>query len=113
MIKVLLCDDDESNRLTTSALLEDEGFEVELASSFAEGRAKLSEPNAAYGLLIFDQNLGDGLGSVLAGLARARLPAAPVLLLTGADQVDSINVDRVVKKGLGFDALLQAIVAVL
>ena len=31
MTKVLLCDDDEANRLTTAALLEDEGFEVELA----------------------------------------------------------------------------------
>jgi DNA-binding response OmpR family regulator len=113
MIKVLLCDDDESNRATVSALLEDEGFEVELASSFAEGRAKLNDPTAAYGLLILDHNLGDGLGSGLAGLARARLPAAAVLLLTGADQVDSANVDRVVKKGLGFDALLHAIHAVL
>ncbi len=37
MTKLLLCDDDESNRLTTGALLEEEGYEVELAGSYVEG----------------------------------------------------------------------------
>jgi two-component system response regulator RegA len=109
MTKLLLCDDDESNRLTTSALLEDEGYEVELASSFAEGQAKLTDPGASYDLLIFDYELGDGFGSALATLARSRWPAVRVLLLTGADQVDSSSVDAVVQKGRGFEALLVAI----
>jgi two-component system, response regulator RegA len=109
MTKLLLCDDDESNRLTTSALLEDEGFEVDLASSFAEGQAKLTDPAAAYDLLIFDYELGDGFGSVLAALARSRWPGARVLLLTGADAVDSSSADAVVQKGQGFEALLAAI----
>jgi two-component system, response regulator RegA len=109
MIKLLLCDDDESNRLTTSALLEDEGYEVELASSFVEGQAKLMDPDASYALLIFDYELGDGFGSALATLARSRWPAARILLLTGADAVDSSNVDAVVQKGQGFEALLAAI----
>ena len=42
MTSVLLIDDDESNRLTMSALLDDEGFEVREAASFAEARAILS-----------------------------------------------------------------------
>jgi two-component system, response regulator RegA len=109
MTKLLLCDDDESNRLTTSALLEDEGFEVELARSYAEGHAKLTAPGASYQLLIFDYELGDGFGSALAALARSRWPGARVLLLTGSDDVDSSNVDAVVQKGRGFEALLSVI----
>lgn len=109
MTKLLLCDDDESNRLTTSALLEDEGYEVELASSYAEGHAKLTAPGASYGLLIFDYELGDGFGSALASVARRCCPGARLLLLTGADAVDSSSVDAVVQKGQGFEALLAAI----
>ena len=109
MTRLLLCDDDESNRLTTSALLEDEGYEVELASSYAEGYAKLSAPDAKYDLLIFDYELGDGFGSALAAGARSRWPGARVLLLTGADEVDSSSVDAVVQKGRGFEALLAVI----
>ena len=109
MTRVLLCDDDESNRLTTGALLEEEGFEVELASSFAEGEARLAATGAGYALLIFDHELGDGFGSDLARLARGRLPAARILLLTGADQVDGSAADRVVRKGQGFEALLEII----
>ena len=109
MTKLLLCDDDESNRLTTSALLEEEGYVVELAGSYAEGHAKLTAPGANYGLLIFDYELGDGFGSALASVARSSCPGARVLLLTGADDVDSSSVDAVVQKGRGFEALLAVI----
>ena len=113
MINILLCDDDEGNRLTTGALLEEVGFEVDLASSFAEAEARLSAASAQYLLLILDQNLGDGLGSELAVVARARLPAAKIVLLTGADRVDALAVDRVVQKGCGFDGLWKIIQALL
>ena len=109
MTKVLLCDDDESNRLTTAALLEEEGFHVDLAGSFAEGAARLADAAAAYPLLIFDHELGDGFGSDLAKLARRQLPTARVVLLTGADQVDGSSADKVVQKGRGFEALLEII----
>jgi CheY-like chemotaxis protein len=36
MTRLSLVDDDESNRLTLSALLEDEGFQVDVAASFVE-----------------------------------------------------------------------------
>jgi len=113
MIKLLLCDDDESNRFTTGALLEDAGFEVDLASSFREAEALLAATSAAYPLLILDQNLGDGLGSVLAVVARARLPTTKIVLLTGADRVDARSVDRVVHKGDDFAELLEVIQALL
>ncbi|HXK19837.1 MAG TPA: response regulator [Polyangiaceae bacterium] len=109
MTKILLCDDDESNRLTSSALLEDAGFELDVASSFAEASARLNDERAAYALLIFDQNLGDGLGSTLASRARVRFPAAKIVLLTGADDVDAPAVDRVVHKGQSFEALLEIV----
>jgi len=34
----MLIDDDEGNRVTLSALLEDEGYVVDLAASFSEAR---------------------------------------------------------------------------
>ena len=46
MTRVLLVDDDESNRLTLSALLEDDGFSVDLAVSFADATLKLRYPKS-------------------------------------------------------------------
>jgi two-component system, response regulator RegA len=83
MTRILLVDDDESNRLTLSALLEDEGFEVREATSFAEACEVLSGPSS-FAIVLTDQNLGDGLGSDLMPVVRARLPRAKVVLMSGS-----------------------------
>lgn len=109
MKKLLLVDDDESNRLTLSVLLEDEGYEVDVASSFAEAGRMLAAPAAAYDAALLDQHLGDGLGLDLLGALRARLPRAKAILLSGsAHEADraAFGVDAVLLKATPFPQVL-------
>src|SRR5438105_7304557 len=83
MIGILLVDDDEANRITLSALLEDEGFDVREARSMAEARGVLSE-GPSFAVVLTDQHLGDGLGSDLVPEIRSRLPDAKIVLMSGS-----------------------------
>ncbi len=107
--RVLLVDDDESVRITLAALLEDEGFSVELAGSSAEARSRISE-GSRYDLVLLDQNLGDGLGIDLVPRLRAEVPMARIVLLSGveADPSDP-SVDARVAKGEAPEALFRAL----
>ncbi|XYH97681.1 response regulator [Sorangium sp. So ce1128] len=106
---VLLVDDDEASRLVLAALLEDEGFEVDVAGSFAEAGRKLAAEGARYDLALLDRNLGDGRGTALLGPLRARLPGAKAVLLSGGDDEDLGGApppDAAFSKGLDFPELL-------
>ena len=110
MIRILLVDDDESNRLTMTALLEDEGFDVEVAVSKADACAALSvEPSFA--LVLTDQHLGDGLGSDIVPIVRDRMPEAKVVLMSGSagDAPLSVVPDGCFTKGEDFGELLSLI----
>jgi two-component system response regulator RegA len=114
--KILLVDDDESQRLTLGALFEDEGFVVDVAASFAEGMALLLAGAVHYDLVVLDQHLGDGLGSSLVPLVRARLPRAAVALVSGSvsdQERTDVQVDTVIAKGTAFPDLLEMVRAVL
>jgi two-component system, response regulator RegA len=116
MRKVLLVDDDESQRISLGILLEDEGFGVDVAASFGEGRALVEAPSAAYDLVVLDQHLGDGLGSSLVPLVRARLPGAAIVLLSGSvtdRERSGIAVDAIVAKGTAFPDVLAVMEAAL
>jgi two-component system, response regulator RegA len=102
---VLLVEDRESSRLTLTALLEDEGFEVQPAASFAEALLAVGS-TSAYAAVLLDRDLGDGDGLDLVASIRAAHPAAKIVLLSGA-VVDAAAVDAVVSKGESFDALLE------
>ncbi|WP_437998299.1 response regulator [Sorangium sp. So ce185] len=109
-LTVLLVDDDASSRMVLATLLEDEGFQVDLAGSFAEAGRMLAAEGAAYDLALLDQNLGDGLGTDLLPALRARLPAAKAVLLSGigADDLGGAPApDAVLAKGIGFPELLE------
>ncbi|WP_437967342.1 response regulator [Sorangium sp. So ce260] len=109
-VTVLLVDDDASSRLVLATLLEDEGFEVDLASSFAEAGRKLAAEGAAYDLALLDQNLGDGRGTDLLPSLRARLPRAKAVLLSGSGDDDLGGApppDAVLSKGIDFPELLE------
>ena len=93
--KLLLVDDDESNRVTLSALLEEEGFDVQTAASFAQARDRIA--GAEFDGILLDQNLGDGKGTELLPLIRQQQPRAKVVLISG-----SVDEPKVV--GRGFDA---------
>jgi two-component system, response regulator RegA len=110
MTSVLVIDDDDSNRLTLSALLEGEGFQVREAASFADACRVLSgEP--AFALVLTDQNLGDGLGSQLLPLIRSRLPHAKIVLLSGSarEALSAAAWDGCFAKGEAFSELLQLV----
>jgi DNA-binding response OmpR family regulator len=95
--RILLVDDDPGVRMSYAALLEDEGFEIVEAGSLAESRARMAGP--ALDAALVDLHLGDGLGTSLAALLRARHPRAAFVLLSGADAPAGADVDLVVTKG--------------
>jgi DNA-binding response OmpR family regulator len=108
-MKLLLVDDDESNRLTLSVLLEDEGYEVDTAASFTEARAKLLGPAAAYDGVLLDQHLGDGLGLDLLEVVRGNLPGAKAVLISGSirePEGTSSGADAVLPKATPFPEAL-------
>lgn len=111
-MKLLLVDDDESNRLTLSVLLEDEGYEVDTAASFAEARARLLDPGAAYDGVLLDQHLGDGLGVDLLEVLRGNLPEAKAVLISGSirePEGASFGADAVLPKATPFPEALAII----
>ena len=82
MIRLLLIEDDEANRLTIAALLEDEGIAVIEASSCAEARQVVAS-DAAWDVAVVDRRLGDGDGLGLVSMLRSARPGARIALWTG------------------------------
>jgi DNA-binding NtrC family response regulator len=110
MTKLLLVDDSESNRITLSVLLEEEGFTVAVARSFQEARERIGSDS--FDAVLLDQNLGDGKGTDLVPLVRQRMPAAKVLLISGSvreDQVNTRELDGIVAKGAAFPDVLELV----
>ena len=110
MARLLLVDDSDSNRITLSVLLEEEGYEVEVAHNFAEARDRVAA--GKYDAVLLDQNLGDGKGTDLVPLVRARMPETKILLISGSvreDQVPLQGLDGVVIKGAAFPDVLQLV----
>src|SRR5919202_257301 len=85
--RLLIVDDEESLRITTAAILEQEGYEVRTAASGDEAVALLE--GSDYDLVLTDLHMegGDGL-SVLAEL-RKRAPLTIAVVLTGFASVES------------------------
>ncbi len=109
MSHVLLIDDDESNRLTLSALLEDEGFEVDVACSFAEAKRVLDGAPPCYAAILLDHTLGDGYGTELMPTIRRVLPQAKVVAMSGSVGADHLRrgADADLPKGMHFPDFLQ------
>jgi CheY-like chemotaxis protein/anti-sigma regulatory factor (Ser/Thr protein kinase) len=110
--RLLIIEDDESNRITLSVLLEDEGFLVDAAASITLTKQHLAAPGADWDVVLVDQHLGDGMGSEIVPLLRERLPAAKVVQLSGSlaeDDRTAILFDASLPKGTSFPDLLFAI----
>jgi len=115
MPKLLVVDDRDSNRLTLAVLLEEEGFTVQTADSFAQARQSLGGGTTFDGVLL-DQNLGDGRGTDLMPLIRECMPNAKVLLISGSvreDEVPTAGLDGIVTKGAAFPDVLELVRKVL
>jgi DNA-binding response OmpR family regulator len=105
--RLLLVDDDESNRITMSALLESEGYAVDEAIGCEDALERIAaQPYAA---VILDWRLGDRTGAELVAPIRAQQPQARILVVTGSDDLDpkSIGVDGVGCKGESFETTLH------
>lgn len=108
--RVLLVDDDESIRITLSVLLEEDGYDVDLAASCAAARALL-EREVRYDKVLLDNHLGDGLGTDLIPEARKRVPGARIIVMSGNTEAGESPhaADGYFVKGGGFDALLRVL----
>jgi two-component system response regulator RegA len=115
MKHLLLVDDDESNRLTLSTLLEDDGFVVDLAVSFADATRILESAQHAYDAVLLDNSLGDGYGSELIPLIRRLLPQAKVFAMSASLGADRMRraADAELPKGLHFPDFLGRLQALL
>lgn len=111
--RVLLVDDDASNHLTLSILLEDEGLHVDIAVSFAEAKGILLSGVEGYDLVLLDQHLGDGEGSDLLPIVREKMPAARAILVSGSLGADErahlVGFDALLVKGTPLPELLAVI----
>ncbi len=83
MSKLLLVEDDEALALGIEFTLRDEGYEVERAARFDEGKRLFEKGN--YDLIILDVNLPDGNGYDLCKYIRS-LCDTPVIFLTALDE---------------------------
>jgi DNA-binding response OmpR family regulator len=113
---LLLVDDSDSNRAVLGSLLEEEGLEVDLAESFAQGRARVTAERPPYDVVLLDQHLGDGLGTQLVPVVRVAMPGTRILILsgsTGEERLAAEGVDAVLTKADDFSVILAAIRRVL
>ena len=102
---ILFIDDNETLRLTMTALLEDAGHTVVEAESLAAARGCLG---GAFDLVLLDVHLGDGHGPSFIPELRATRPTATIALLTG-DAEPPGAADLVLVKGADPMALLDQI----
>jgi CheY-like chemotaxis protein len=90
-------------------LLEDAGYDVVVADSFAAARERLADDRARYDVVLLDRFLGDGDGVRLLPILRARLPEARAVLVSGdvaALEVQRAGFDAVVVKGARVEEVL-------
>lgn len=95
--RVLLLDDDEANRLTLGALLEDVGFTVLSAQSLAEARSHLKQVEIE--LCVLDRDLRGESGLDLIAELRTRARPPKVAVLTGSSEPLGVEVDLLLQKG--------------
>jgi CheY-like chemotaxis protein len=77
--RILLVEDDSGVRLLIEHVLLDEGYEVDAAGTFEDGRERLTSQD--YDLVVADGRLPDGTGVELADIAEKQ--GTPTLILTG------------------------------
>jgi len=111
MTRVLLIDDNDANRLTLSALLESEAFDLTEASSLADARRLLATA-APFDLILLDRQLGDGLGLDLIPVIRAQLPGCKIIVVSGSGRGEdrgAATADGYFRKGEDLDELFERI----
>jgi two-component system response regulator RegA len=105
--RLLVVDDDESNRVTLAALLESEGYVVDESADCDDALRRIAQSN--YAAVILDWRLGTRSGAELVAPIRTHQPAARILVVTGSDTLDAhtIGVDAIGTKGESFETTLH------
>jgi CheY-like chemotaxis protein len=99
-LRVLIVEDDESNREVMQLVLESAGHHVSTAGTGAEALKRVAEekPDA----VLLDMLLPDQTGETLSATLRSRFEPAPRIIITSGMTLRSADAAR-----LGADAVLQ------
>jgi DNA-binding NtrC family response regulator len=111
--RILIVDDDEAIRTTMKAILEDEGYSVDSASSGKEAIKKTLEQT--YNLALLDIRLPDMEGVELLGKMKDNIPRMRKIMVTGfptlqnAIEAVNKNADVYLIKPVDVDKLLASV----
>lgn len=109
--KILVIEDEENMRMLISEELQDEGFDVEVASDAQEGLTLLTSKD--YDLVTIDVEMPGMSGLEVAGLIRDKKIPVKIILLTAYSHykadLSSWAADAYVVKSSDFTELKQAI----
>jgi DNA-binding NtrC family response regulator len=111
--RILIVDDDEAIRTTMKAILEDEGYSVESASSGKEAIKKTQEQ--IYNLALLDIRLPDMEGVELLGKMKDNIPRMRKIMVTGFPSLQNAieavnkNADVYLIKPVDVDKLLATV----
>jgi DNA-binding NtrC family response regulator len=111
--RILIVDDDDTIRSTMKAILEDEGYEVDLAASGKEGVQKAKD--TTYNIALLDIRLPDMEGVELLKLMKPAVPRTRKIMVTGypstknAIEALNKNADAYLIKPVDIEILLKTI----
>jgi DNA-binding NtrC family response regulator len=111
--RILVVDDDESIRKTMKAILEDEGYLVDLAGTGSEAIQKTEEK--AYNVLLLDIKLPDMEGVKLLKLIKDTVPRTRKIMVTGYPSMQNAiealnkNADAFLTKPVNVERLLNTV----
>ncbi len=109
--RILIVDDDETIRITMKAILEDEGYIVDLAASGKEAVQKTNE--TVYNLALLDIRLPDMEGVELLKLMKETVPRTRKIMVTGYPSIQNAisavnkNADAYLLKPVDVEKLLE------
>ena len=109
--RILIVDDDETIRITMKAILEDEGYIVDLAASGKEAVQKTNETD--YNLALLDIRLPDIEGIELLKLMKVTIPRTRKIMVTGYPSIQNAisavnkNADAYLLKPVDVEKLLE------
>ena len=106
--RVLIVDDDDANRITLAALLEEAGCTVAEAGSLAEARVAIGGGRAAT-IVVLDVGLPDGSGLSLVPELNAAWPEARVVVVSGEVPERIAGVSACLAKGGDPDDVVRAV----
>jgi DNA-binding NtrC family response regulator len=111
--RILVIDDDESIRKTMSAILEEEGYIVDLAATGSEAIQKTKEK--VYNIALIDIRLPDMEGVELLKLIKENVPKTRKIMVTGYPSLQNAvnalnkNADAYLIKPVDVEKLLNTI----